>query len=247
MKWFTVSWSSTSFIHKQILNDNIVVSALDSNPSTPSGTVVRAHVHPPPSESGGNRQAAATLPAEASAPLVPAVKQDAPLPEPVSDPAQMKAKPIPSTPPPPLSPETVCSPPRQREIVSHQEPVENSESDIQDVSGYGDASPNKVTGRNVVDSPQPAGPVEQCEDDTQPQLEGLQSTTPIKARPPRSPAKAETKSDMTGRSPVNMKPPEKPPVQDTTPLTVSNSAAVLQPKETPKSPAAQVNIFFSLF
>uniref|UniRef100_A0A3Q3XM01 Mitochondrial antiviral-signaling protein n=1 Tax=Mola mola TaxID=94237 RepID=A0A3Q3XM01_MOLML len=204
-----------------------------------------------------SKSAAVTLPAEASAPLEPAaqaspsleipehpVSQDAPLPEPVSEPAQIEVAPAPSTPPP--SPETIrtqpasASPPPQGEIIYHQEPVENSESDIQDVSGDGDVSPDQVSAGNVVDTPQPAGPVEQCEKDTKPQLEALQRTTPMEVRPPRSPSPTETNSDMTDRSAVNMMTPEKPPVQDTNPSADSNSAAVLQPEETSEPPAAQV-------
>ncbi|XP_074548155.1 uncharacterized protein LOC141806490 isoform X2 [Halichoeres trimaculatus] len=116
--------------------------------------------HPPVPESGGNSQAAAASPAEASAPPGPAAQpsppveipvqpqapqssaapapEDVPPPEPVADPpkaAQIDVAPPPSTPPP--SPETPhiqrsASPPNT-EIISHQEPEENSESDIQNI------------------------------------------------------------------------------------------------------------------
>uniref|UniRef100_A0A3Q3XH33 Mitochondrial antiviral-signaling protein n=1 Tax=Mola mola TaxID=94237 RepID=A0A3Q3XH33_MOLML len=202
----------------------------NSNPSSPSATVIRAHVHPPPSarplsipESGGNKPAAQASPS-LEIPEHP-VSQDAPLPEPVSEPAQIEVAPAPSTPPP--SPETIrtqpasASPPPQGEIIYHQEPVENSESDIQDVSGDGDVSPDQVSAGNVVDTPQPV-------------------------RPPRSPSPTETNSDMTDRSAVNMMTPEKPPVQDTNPSADSNSAAVLQPEETSEPPAETAATTFPL-
>lgn len=265
------------------LNDNIVCFALDSNPSSPPTSVVRAHVHPAPSashlyipESGGNSQAAVSLPAEASAPPEPAAQASPPLkipmqpqapqssaaqvpeavsaPEPVTEPPQsthIEVAPPPSTPPP--SPETphtraTTTPPPQREINSHQEPVENSESDIQDISRDNGMIPDQVsTGNSEVSihsvaPPQTSGPVEQCETVTPSGPDPLQTTTTTTdIRPPQSPSPSQINSDVTDGSSFPIMTPEKPPVQDTTPPVNLKPAAVLQPEETSEPPATQVN------
>ncbi|XP_044022844.1 mitochondrial antiviral-signaling protein [Siniperca chuatsi] len=244
----------------------------NSNPSSPSTTVVRAHVHPTPSvshlsipESGANSQVAVAPPAEASAPPEPAAQASPPLeipllpqvpqisaaqvpeavspPEPVPEPqqpTQVEVAPPPSTPPP--SPETkhtqaTTTPPLQREINSHQEPVENSESDIQDISGDNDVIPDQVSAGNgkvsinSVATPRPSRPGPDPHQTT---------TTSTQVRPPRSPSPTQINSDVTDGSSFPMMTPEKPPVQDTTPPGDKKSAAVLQPEETSEPPATQV-------
>ncbi|XP_062253496.1 mitochondrial antiviral-signaling protein [Platichthys flesus] len=148
----------------------------NSNPSSPSSTVIRAHVHPAPSathlpipESGGSAAAAAP-PAEASAPPEPAAQASAPLqpeaqssaaeqaslpeavppPEPVPEPpqaTQIEVVPPPTTPPPsPMTPHTPDSTP-PGEVTAHREPEENSESDIQDISNEECVVPDQLSAR----------------------------------------------------------------------------------------------------
>lgn len=196
--------------------------------------------------SGGNSQAAVAPPAEASAPPEPPaqasprletpVQPQAPAaqvpkaaspPEPVPEPPQSTeaaaAPSPPSTPPP--SPEvhrpqaTTPPPAPQREINAHPEPEENSESDIQDVSGV---IPDQVR----TDAP--------C------QTASLQTTSTIEVSPPQSPSSTQTNSDVTDGSSYHMPTPEKPPVQDTMPPEDKEHAAVLQPEETSEPPTRQV-------
>ncbi|KAM9341586.1 mitochondrial antiviral-signaling protein [Symphorus nematophorus] len=235
----------------------------NSNPSSPSATVIRAHVHPAPSashlpvpQSAADSQAAVALPAEASAPPEPAAQPSPPLqpekapqspaaqvpeavppPEPVAEPPQ--STPAPSTPPP--SPEAPHPQP-QREINSHQEPEENSESDIQGISGDNGVIPEQVSAGGGEVSIEPSGPVEQCETDAAPRPDPLQTTTTTTTvpTPPRSPSLTQTDSDVTDGSSVLMMTPEKAPVQDTTPPVDVQPAPVLQPEETSEPPATQV-------
>lgn len=245
----------------------------NSNPSSPSSTVIRAHVHPVPSashvsipESGGNSQAAVAQPAQASAPPQPAAQASPPLeipvqpqtpqsstaqvpevvspPEPVAEPPQstpIEVAPTPSTPPP--SPETphtqaTATPPPQRETNSHQEPVENSESDIQNISGDKGVIPNQLSAGNgevsinSVATPQPSPPSRPDPAQT--------TTTTTEVRPPQSPSPTLINSDVTDGSSFLTLTPEKPPVQDTTPPVELNPAVVLQPEETSEPPATQV-------
>ncbi|XP_034431970.1 mitochondrial antiviral-signaling protein isoform X1 [Hippoglossus hippoglossus] len=189
----------------------------NSNPSSPSSTVIRAHVHPAPSashlpipESGA---AAASPPAEASAPPEPAAQASPPLetpvqseaqssaaeqaslpeavppPEPVPEPpqaTQIEVVPPPTTPPPsPVTPHTPAStPPRQ--VNAHQEPEENSESDIQDISNGDCVIPDQLSAREgevAVDSEVTPPP---CELDAQVQPDPLQTTatTEVASTPP---------------------------------------------------------------
>lgn len=187
--------------------------------------------------------------------------EDASPPEPVTEPlqsAQIQVAPALSTPPPPPSPETpytqatTTSPPPQREINSHQEPVEDSESDIQDVSGDNNVIPDQVSAGNgegdSVNTPLPSGPVEQCGKDTPSQPDALQTTTTTtEVRPPRSPSPTQINSDVTDGSSFHLMTPEKPPVQDTAPPVDLKPAAVLQPEETSEPPATQVNTYTCLF
>lgn len=248
----------------------------NSNPSSPPTTVVRAHVHPAPSashlstpESGANSQAAVAPPAEASAPPEPA-QASPPLEIPVQpQPPQGSAaqvpeavsppKPVPEPPQsaqievatPPPSPETLHTqatptPPFQSDINSHQEPVENSESDIQDVSGDDGVIPdqgsagNGEVSINSVATPQPSSPLEQCETDTPSCPDPPQTTTSTEVSPPPSPPPTQINSDVTDGSSFPTMTPERLPVQDTTPPVDLKPAEVLQPEEMSEPPATQV-------
>ncbi|XP_068573679.1 mitochondrial antiviral-signaling protein [Cebidichthys violaceus] len=242
----------------------------NSNPGSPPTTVVRAHVHPAPSaspppvpESGANSQAAVAPPAEASAPPEPAAEASPPLetpvqpqvpeavspPEPVPEPpqsTQVEVEARPST--PPASPEspnaqTGAAPSPQREVNCHQEPEENSESDIQDVSGDDGVIPDQESAENGEVSIDQLAALQppQCETDTPPRPDPLQTTTTsAEVRPPRSPSPTQTNSDVTDGSSVLTMTPEKPPVQDTTPPVDLKPAVVLQPEETSEPPVTQV-------
>ncbi|KAK1894728.1 Mitochondrial antiviral-signaling protein [Dissostichus eleginoides] len=235
----------------------------NSNPSSPPTTVVRAHVHPAPSashlsttESSANSQAAAALPAEAPAPAEPLAQAspsleipvqpqappsaEAKVPEVVSppQPTQGEVEPPPSTPPP--SPETpntqaITAPPPQTESDSHQEPVENCESDIEDVSGDDAAMPNQVNAGNSevlidpVAPPQPPPPAEELETETPSIQDPIETTTTTSTEisPPQSPSPSQMYSDVTDGSSFLTLTPEKPPVQDTTPPADMKPAPVL--------------------
>lgn len=121
-------------------------------------------------------------------------------------------------------------PPQQREINSHQEPEENSESDV----------PDQVSSENgevAVDSTTAPGPVSQREADTPSHQDQLQTAAATEETPPRSPPPAQIDSD--GSSFLTLT-PEKPPVQDTTPPVNVVPATVLQPEETSEPAATQV-------
>lgn len=218
-------------------------------------------------ESGGNSQAAVAQPTEASTPPKPATQPSPPLeipvqpqapqssavqvaeavspPEPVAElpqSTQIEVAPAPTTPPP--SPETLhtqatITPPPRRESNSHQEPVENSESDIQDISADNGVIPDQVSARNgevsiiAVATPQPSRPVDQCDSPPQPNLLPATSTTAVLS-PPQSPPPSQINSDVSNGSSFPMMTPDKPPVQDTTPPVVQ------QPEETSEPPATQV-------
>lgn len=184
--------------------------------------------------------------------------EDASPPEPVTEhlqSIQIEVAPAPSTPPP--SPETPytrgasTSPPPQIEISSQQEPVEDSESDLQVIPGDNEVIPNQVSGGNgevnSVNIPHPSDPVEQYETDTLSQPDALQTTTSTEVRPPQSASPTQINSNATTESSFHMMTPEKPPVQDTTPPGDLKPAAVLQPEETSEPPATQVNTYICLF
>lgn len=170
------------------------------------------------------------------APQSPAaqVPKAASLPEPVPEPPQSTAAavaPPPSTPPP--SPETphpqAATPPApQREVNVHQEPEENSESDIQDVSGD----------NGVI--LEPSHPVEQCETNAPCRTDPLQTTPTIEDRRPQSPSPTQINSDVTDGSSYPTLTPKKPPVQDTMTHVDKALAAVVQPAETSQPPTTQV-------
>nr|XP_033497951.1 polycystic kidney disease protein 1-like 3 [Epinephelus lanceolatus] len=186
---------------------------------------------------------------QSSAAQVPeAVSPPEPVPEPPQS-TQAEVAPPPSTPPPsPAAQHTqpTTPPPPQRETNSHQELVENSESDIQYVSADDVVIPDQVSAGNrevsisSVDAPQPSRPVEQCETHTaSPDL--LQTTTTsTEVSPPQSPSASQMNSDVTDGSSFLTLTPERPPVQDTSPSGDIKPAAVLQPEETSEPPAAQV-------
>ncbi len=220
-------------------------------------------------ESGGNSQAAVSPPAEVSAPPAPAAQASPPLqipvqpqapqsaaaqvpeavspPEPVAEPPQsthIEVAPPPST--PPTSPETphtqaTTTPPPQREINSHQEPEENSESNIQGISGdNGVSAGNGEVSINSVATPRPSHPVEQRDTPSRP--DPLQTaTTTTEVRPPQSPSPSQIDSEVPDGSSFPIMTPEKPPVQDTAPPVDLKPAAVLEPEETSEPPATQVN------
>ncbi|XP_071354457.1 mitochondrial antiviral-signaling protein [Trachinotus anak] len=247
----------------------------NSNPSSPSTTVIRAHVHPAPSashpENGGNTPAAVAPPAEASAPPQPAAQASPPLqtpvhpqaqssaahvpeavppPEPVPEPPQSTPSGVaPPTSTPPSSPETphtpASTPPPQREVHAHQEPEENSESDIQDISVDNGVIPDQVSAgkseasANSVVTPQQSRPVEQQETDTLSHPDPVR-TAATEVKSPQSPSPTQANSDVTDGSSFLTLTPERPPVQDTAPPLSKTPAVVLEPEETSEPSTTQV-------
>ncbi|XP_061600277.1 mitochondrial antiviral-signaling protein [Cololabis saira] len=196
-----------------------------SGAGSPPTTVVRAHVHPAPAAAAAPPEAPAGPDAQVAAPLEPPTQQQAhqDTPEPEPEPA---APSPPSTPPP--SPEVphaqvTDTPPPQTEVNSHPEPEENTESDIQDVSG--NTSDNGSSGgeeeaASVVSAPPTAA-----------------ATNP---EPPQGPAPPQTGSDMADGSSLPTMTPENRPVQDTAPPVHKTTAPVSQAGGTPAPPAPQV-------
>ncbi|KAI9545859.1 hypothetical protein NQZ68_033341 [Dissostichus eleginoides] len=191
---------------------------------------------------GTNTPAPAEPVAQASPPLEIPVQPQAPpsaeakVPVVVSrpQPTQGEVEPPPSTPPP--------------ESNSHQEPVENCESDIEDVSGDDAAMPDQVNAGNSevlidpVAPPQPPPPAEELETET-PSIQDpieITTTTSTEISPPQSPSPSQMNSDVTDGSSFLTLTPEKPPVQDTTPPADMKPAPVLLPEETSEPPATQV-------
>lgn len=220
--------------------------------------------HLPIPESGGNSEAAVALPAvaptvplepatlappplktptlpqtpESAADLVPkAISPPEPLPEPPKS-TQIEVAHPPST--PPASPKTTHVPvtSTEREINFRQEPEENSESDIQNVTADTDTQVNSESGAVSVNSEttaQPPHPVEHHEEDP------LKTTIAKKSKEPEGLPKAQINSDVTGGTSFYTKTPEKPPVQDSTPPFNEIAAPVPQPEEIFEPPATQVN------
>ncbi|XP_059209362.1 microtubule-actin cross-linking factor 1, isoforms 6/7-like [Centropristis striata] len=225
----------------------------DSNPSSPSMTVVRAHVHPAPSashlstpESAANNPAAVVLPAEAppaeeSAPPEPAaqaspahetsVQPQAPqssadkVPEAVSPPE-------PAPEPPQPTQNEVAPPPSAPHTQATETPKPqkeiNSHPEPEEHSDIQDYSGDG----GVI--PQDSGPVEQCETDAASRPDPLQKTTTdtTKFSPPQSPSLSKINSDVTDGSSFL--------TNDTTPPVDIKPAAVLQPEETSEPPASKV-------
>lgn len=130
--------------------------------------------------------------------------------------------------------------------------MENSESDIQEISADKVNVPDQVRAGNSevesVEAPQPPAPVQQCETDSPSKPEALQATTVTsEGRPPQSPAPAQRHSEVRDGSTLLMTTPEKPPVQDTTPPVDVKPAPVLEPEETSEPPVTQVNLYMCLF
>ncbi|XP_029349744.1 mitochondrial antiviral-signaling protein [Echeneis naucrates] len=213
---------------------NALRGANNSIPSSPSTTATRAHVHvPPPAshpENDGNAQAAIAPPAEDLAPPQPASQDSPPLdspvqpqpqssaahvpeavPPPVPEPPQTTETKVvhpPSTPPPsPVTSHGPASPPLpQREFIGHQEPEENSESDIQGIAvslipDQVSAGETEFSANSVVTSPL------SCPDTV-----GTTATTEV--RPPQRLSPTQANSEVTDSSSLFTL---KPPVQDTTP------------------------------
>nr|XP_020459889.1 mitochondrial antiviral-signaling protein isoform X2 [Monopterus albus]XP_020459890.1 mitochondrial antiviral-signaling protein isoform X2 [Monopterus albus] len=224
------------------------------NNLNPGAGVVNVQVHPAPSAP----PAPVALPAEASAPPQPAAQASPPLenavqpqaaqssaaqvPKAVSPPEPPQSAQIDVAPPPstlPLSPETLHTPARtpppvpKRELFAHQEPEENSESDIQDVSGDTGVSPNQVSAGSsqVSISSVSINPLSRPE--------SLQTaTTSAEDRPPQSSSQTQANSHLTSGSSKFTVTPKKPPVQDTRPPM--EKVHVLEPDETSEPPATQV-------
>ncbi|XP_039993953.1 mitochondrial antiviral-signaling protein isoform X2 [Xiphias gladius] len=223
-----------------------VNSSNPGSPST-TVVRAHVHAAPPASplsipDRGGNAQAAVAPPAEASARPGPAAQASLPQETPVRPQAQTSAahvpdargpsEPVPEAPqstqievaPPPLTPapsrETPHSPasaPPQRKVHAHQEPEENSESDIQIIFVDNGVSPAQVsTGKDT-----------------------LQTTATAEVRPPQSPSPTQANSDVTDGSSFPTLTPERPPVQDTTPL-VNKIPFVLTPDKISEPPTTQV-------
>uniref|UniRef100_A0A8C9YN60 Mitochondrial antiviral-signaling protein n=1 Tax=Sander lucioperca TaxID=283035 RepID=A0A8C9YN60_SANLU len=212
-------------------------------------------------EGGANSQAIVAPPAEASAPPQPAAQASPSLETPVqpqapqssaanvpetvspSEPAseppqstQNEVIPSPTPPPSPLTPhnQATKTPPPQRKIRSHQEPVENSESDIQDISG------DIAVSIKPVATLQPSRPVEQSETDSPSRPDPIQTTTTTatEVSPPQSPSPTQINSDGTDGSSFPMMTPERPPVQDTTPPVDLKPAATETAATTSPLPGA---------
>lgn len=157
---------------------------------------------------------------------------DSPPPEPVSQPqqpAQLEVVPVPTTPPPSPeiqhAPAAGRSPPPQREDISQQEPVENSETE--DVA--------VIPEQKSTDALQPSSSVEQPETDAPSQGEDLQTMTPTaEVRSLPSPPPTEINSNMTYGTTFSVITPSKAPVQDTTP-------PVLEEEKIPVPACTQVN------
>ncbi|KAM9842031.1 mitochondrial antiviral-signaling protein [Aulostomus maculatus] len=169
------------------------------------------------------------------------------LPEPelpeIPQPTEAEVAAAPKTPPPspvipPLQANTPHAP--QRELIGHQEPEENSESDILDVAEDSDGIPDLVGSENLkvlvssVAPPRPSSPVEECETDD---LDRPDSPAPtVEISPPRSPSPTPN-SRVTDASPYPS--PERLPIQDTSPPLEEEVAVTLPPEETPEPPSTQ--------
>lgn len=245
-----------TFICSYYRLNNHIFSVLDSNPSSPSTTVISAHVHPAPSAShvpipgtGADSQATASAPPEIPAHTSPALEipvepQDTESPEPPIPAAEPEPvpktvlSPLPSTPPPsPETPHMAAStpPPPQREVNAHPEPEENSESDIQSFAVGAANTEDSVS--YVVTTP-PSQPVEHCETDN------LSAVT-TDVTPPQSPSLTQTNADLTNASSFLTLTPEKPPVQDTTPPADKIPIGGMDPEEVSEPLTAQVNIQYN--
>ncbi|XP_016892425.1 mitochondrial antiviral-signaling protein [Cynoglossus semilaevis] len=128
---------------------------------------------------------------------------------------------------PPPTPET---PHTHREITAHQEPEENSESDIQAITGV-TVLPNKINTTEMevltdstANSP-PSHPGGQSETNTTSDPDPSKTTSVADVQAPQ----IQANSDVTDGSSFLTLTPEKPPVQDTTPPVVL--PVVVEPEE----------------
>ncbi|XP_068194766.1 mitochondrial antiviral-signaling protein [Antennarius striatus] len=244
---------------------NALRGITNSSSSSPP-TVTQAHVHPEPSASHVSSPGSVTNsedlpPAEAPAPTDQASPplettvqtqdpQSSPAPAPDPVPELPQSAQVETRPPAPVTPynEVLTTPPPQMVAVNtHQEPEENSESVILDITGDNGGLPDEVTAGNAetlissADTLQPTGPAEQNEA-VSPSCQDLLQPTAItpELRSPQTPSPAGTNSGVTNESSSLMVTPEKPPVQDTTPPVDVILPAVLHPEETSEPAATQV-------
>ncbi|KAM4542726.1 mitochondrial antiviral-signaling protein [Odontesthes bonariensis] len=179
-----------------------------------------------PSEPAAQAPPSLETPAPQRAPQSGAgqVAEGASPPESVPEPPQstIEVRPLPSTPPP--SPETPCAqvtdfPLPQTEVTPHQDPEENTESDIQNVSGAAGLIPDEVSSSNekfadnFVTTP-PSVPLQTAVTTND---EPLQSSTQIN-------------SDISDGSSFPTMTPVKHPVQDSSPPVNQTPTAVQQPE-----------------
>ncbi|XP_008397039.1 mitochondrial antiviral-signaling protein [Poecilia reticulata] len=222
-----------------------------NNPSSGSvaATVVRAHVHPAPaasqlpvSESVADVQPAPPEPAsQTPAPVhapaqrqVPQMAADSP-PEPISEPpAQDELPLLPSTPPP--SPEIQHT--AEGKHAPHQEPEENSESDVQDPSGDTGAGRKEAAAAVIVAAAvaMVASSQEQQQQQQHPVPQSGADHLQTAATTKLSPSLTSVSSDVSYGSSVLTLTPEKHPVQDTTPPA---HKIPLQPQMTAEHTIAQ--------
>lgn len=102
--------------------------------------------------------------------------------------------------------------PPQTEFYFHQEPVESSETDIQNICGDGGANTGSGNADSV-DTRQAPGPFEQCKTSQGEALQTTATTTAI--NPLQSPSAIETNSTVTFGSSFHVTTPEKLLVQNT--------------------------------
>ncbi|XP_068607899.1 mitochondrial antiviral-signaling protein [Brachionichthys hirsutus] len=201
--------------------------------SSPPTTVIRAHVHPAPPASH------ASTPAGGATSQARIALASPPLETPAQDPQSSSdhvPDPVPIPEPPrsarvevaPAPPAATLPPPR--EVATRQEPEENAESDVQDVSGDNGGLPDQVTAGDVE-----ADTAEQYETLTPSCPDLLQPTTTTpEVRPPQTSSLTRVNSGVTNGSSFAVVTPEKPPVQDTAP------PVDVQPEETSEPATTQV-------
>uniref|UniRef100_A0A3P8W002 Pollen-specific leucine-rich repeat extensin-like protein 1 n=1 Tax=Cynoglossus semilaevis TaxID=244447 RepID=A0A3P8W002_CYNSE len=244
-----------SSVAAEIRAEYDALRGVDNSGSSPSATVTRAHVHPAPAASPvqesvtGSGDVATnavvvqpTERAEASpnsapqaspplkAPVQPqdpnstAVSPPEAVPEPRESTQIQMVAPLVTPPPTPETPHT------HREITAHQEPEENSESDIQAITGV-TVLPNKINTTEMevltdstANSP-PSHPGGQSETNTTSDPDPSKTTSVADVQAPQ----IQANSDVTDGSSFLTLTPEKPPVQDTTPPVVL--PVVVEPEE----------------
>uniref|UniRef100_A0A3P8W014 Pollen-specific leucine-rich repeat extensin-like protein 1 n=1 Tax=Cynoglossus semilaevis TaxID=244447 RepID=A0A3P8W014_CYNSE len=204
-----------SSVAAEIRAEYDALRGVDNSGSSPSATVTRAHVHPAPAASPvqesvtGSGDVATnavvvqpTERAEASPNSAPQASPPLKAPVQPQDPNSTVQQPNNTD---TFSPSDVVSPPEtphtHREITAHQEPEENSESDIQAITGV-------TSETNTTSDPDPS-----------------KTTSVADVQAPQ----IQANSDVTDGSSFLTLTPEKPPVQDTTPPVVL--PVVVEPEE----------------